>query len=225
MSKRIQRQVKKSGVTAGAAAESGSLLDQTVLVVNQKAKLFEVKADYAVFDKDGRRLGAVREVGRNVMTKAVGITSDQSRSYRFQVVDTHGEVIMTMTRPTTLLKSKMTVRHRDGAMIGQITQKTLGVLGRVRFDLEAEGSVLGSITADNWNAWDFSIQDSIGNEVGRVTKTWAGLSKEWFTKGDHYVVQINENLTYPLRSLVVAAALAVDTALKQGESSGSRRHW
>ena len=36
-----------------------------------------------------------------------------------------------------------------------------------------------------------------------------------FTTADNYVVQIHRPLEEPLRSLVVPAALSVDTALKQ----------
>jgi hypothetical protein len=43
-----------------------------------------------------------------------------------------------------------------------------------------------------------------------------------FTKGDNYVVQIHRSLDEPLRSLVIAAALAVDTALKQDNQGVGR---
>ena len=36
-----------------------------------------------------------------------------------------------------------------------------------------------------------------------------------FTTADNYVVQIHAQIPQPLNSLVVAAALSVDTALKQ----------
>ena len=36
-----------------------------------------------------------------------------------------------------------------------------------------------------------------------------------FTQADHYVVHIHAPLAEPLRSLVIAAAVSVDTALKQ----------
>jgi hypothetical protein len=36
-----------------------------------------------------------------------------------------------------------------------------------------------------------------------------------FTTADNYVVQIHQPLDDPLRSLVIASALSVDTALKQ----------
>jgi hypothetical protein len=36
-----------------------------------------------------------------------------------------------------------------------------------------------------------------------------------FTTADNYVVQIHQRLPEPLRTLVVASAVSVDTALKQ----------
>ena len=91
----------------------------------------------------------------------------------------------------------------------------------------------GSINAENWRAWNFNIRDHTGTEVARITKTWEGLAKTMFTTADNYVVQIIQpdphplprdgaglttgaiSLEDPLRTLVVAAALGVDTALKQ----------
>jgi uncharacterized protein YxjI len=66
-------------------------------------------------------------------------------------------------------------------------------------------------------AWNFNIQDDTGAEVARITKTWEGLAKTMFTTADNYVVQIHRPLEEPLRSLVIAAALGVDTALKQDQ--------
>ena len=71
------------------------------------------------------------------------------------------------------------------------------------------------LNAENWRAWNFSIRDHTDTEIARITKTWEGLAKTMFTTADNYVVQIHRPLEEPLRSLVVAAALSVDTALKQ----------
>ena len=89
------------------------------------------------------------------------------------------------------------------------------VIGKIHFGLEAGGHTYGAINAENWRAWNFNIQDDAGTEVARVTKTWEGLAKTMFTTADNYVVQIHRPLEEPLRSLVVAAGLAIDTALKQ----------
>jgi uncharacterized protein YxjI len=73
----------------------------------------------------------------------------------------------------------------------------------------------GSINAENWRAWNFNIADAQGNEIARVTKTWEGIAKTMFTTADNYVVNIHRQLPEPMRSLVVASALCIDTALKQ----------
>jgi hypothetical protein len=95
-------------------------------------------------------------------------------------------------------------------------------VGHVRFGLEADGQRLGSIHAQNTRAWEFDIRDAEGREIGRVKKTWAGWASETFTRSDNYVVQMHRPLAQPLLSLVIAAALALDIALKQGDpTSGS----
>jgi uncharacterized protein YxjI len=71
------------------------------------------------------------------------------------------------------------------------------------------------IQGENWRAWNFAIYDHTNTEVARITKTWEGLAKTMFTTADNYVVQIHRPLEDPLRMLVVAAAVGVDTALKQ----------
>jgi uncharacterized protein YxjI len=149
-----------------------------------------------------------------------------SGTHRFQIVDMNNRVLISLTRPATVIRSKMTVVGVNGTH-GQINQKNTGLFGKVRFSLDSDGHVLGSINAESWQAWDFNIQDTTGSEIARITNTWAGWAKERFTKADNYVVQIHRPLEEPLRSLVIAAALAVDTALKQGNptrgSGGTRR--
>jgi len=217
---KIQGDVARAGVQAGAQQGSGTLFTEPVLVVNQKAKLIEVSNEYAVYDQNGRQLGAVREVGQSAMKKAVRLLSsyDQFLTHKLQIVDMNGQVVLGLTRPAKFLKSKVVVTDATGVEIGQIVQQN--VWGKIRFALEAGGYTYGSINAENWRAWNFNIQDHAGAEVARITKTWEGLAKAMFTTADNYVLQIHRPLEEPLRSLVVAAALAVDTALKQDSGGG-----
>ena len=89
------------------------------------------------------------------------------------------------------------------------------MIGKIHFSLQVGGQAVGSINAENWRAWNFNIQDASGQEVARINKTWEGLAKTLFTTADNYVLQLHRPLDEPLRSLVVASALTVDTALKQ----------
>jgi uncharacterized protein YxjI len=198
-----------------AGQGGGTIFTEPILVVNQKAKLIEVSNEYAIYDQAGRQLGAVRQVGQNMLKKVVRVLGsyDQFMTHKLQVVDVQGHVLLALTRPAKVLKSRIIVQNHMGHEIGQITQQN--AIGKIRFNLESGGHVHGSINAENWRAWNFNVQDHTGQEIARITKTWEGFMKTAFTTADNYVVQIHRPLDDPLRSLVVAAALGVDTALKQ----------
>jgi hypothetical protein len=123
--------------------------------------------------------------------------------------------MLAVTRPAKVFKSRVLVNDGLGREVGQVVQQNM--VGKIRFSLQANGQAIGSINAENWRAWNFSIRDETDTEVARVTKTWEGLAKTMFTTADNYVVQIHRPLEDPLRSLVVAAAVSVDTALKQDQ--------
>jgi uncharacterized protein YxjI len=211
---KVAADVQRSGATAGYQG-GGTVFTEPVLVVNQKTKLIEVNNEYAIFDQHGRQLGAVREVAQSTAKKVMRVLTsyDQFMTHKLQVVDTQGNVLMALTRPAKFVKSRVIVQDAVGTELGQIVQQN--AIGKIRFALESGGQQWGSINAENWRAWNFNIQDQAGTEIARITKTWEGLAKTMFTTADNYVVQIHRPLDDPLRTLVVAAALGVDTALKQ----------
>jgi uncharacterized protein YxjI len=212
---KVQRDVARAGITAGETNGSGHLLDEPVLVVNQKAKLIEVHNEYAVYDQHGKQVGAVRQVGQSTTKKVIRVVSsfDQYMTHKLQVVDMAGNVLLALSRPAKFIKSRVIVEDGTGRRIGEVVQRN--VFGKIRFDMFFGEVKQGSINAENWRAWNFNITDAQGNEVARVTKTWEGLAKTMFTTADNYVVQIHRTLPEPLRSLVVASSLCIDTALKQ----------
>ena len=214
---KVRRDVARAGVVAGGTTGGGTLFTEPVLVVNQKAKLIELNNEYAVYDQNGRQIGAVRQVGQSVAKKLLrALTNvDQFLTHKLQVVDAAGSPVLALTRPAKVFKSRVVVEDVDGRPVGEIVQENM--VGKIRFGLQVEGRRIGSINAENWRAWNFNIQDESGAEVARITKTWEGLAKTAFTSADNYVVQIHRPLEDPLRSLVLAAAMGVDTALKQDD--------
>ena len=212
---RVRRQVEKAGMTP-AATGGGTLFDSPVLVVNQKAKLIELTNEYAVYDADGNQLGSVVQVGQNAFRKVLRFATnyDQFLSHRLEVRDAGGRVVLGLHRPAKFLKSKVIVTSPDGREIGEIRQEN--AIGKIRFAFDVGGQKVGGIQAENWRAWDFAINDANGTEVARIKKKFAGLVR-MMTTADNYVVQIHRPLEEPLRSLVIAAAVSVDTALKQDD--------
>jgi uncharacterized protein YxjI len=194
----------------------GSLYEQPVLVVSQKTKLIELTNEYAVYDGQGQQIGTVVQVGQSWLKKAVRLFSqlDQYLTHHLEVRDVLGPVLV-LTRPAKLMKSRVLVSRPDGVPVGEIVQAN--VFGKIRFDLVANGRVVGAIQAENWLAWHFAIVDAAGTEVARITKRWEGLARTLFTTADKYVVHVHFRLPEPLASMVVASALTVDTALKQDD--------
>ncbi len=218
---KIQQQVygqdkyRGANVQGAAFQGGGTIFSEPILVVNQKAKIIELNNQYSVFDKDGRQIAAVNQVGQSAAKKAVRLLTslDQFMSHKLEVTDMAGQVLLRITRPAKVMKSTVIVSDGNDQEIGRIVQENM--IGKINFSLQAGGYTYGAIKAENWRAWNFRIEDHGGNEVARITKTFEGIAKTMFTTADNYVVQIHAALPQPLNSLVVASALCVDTALKQ----------
>jgi uncharacterized protein YxjI len=203
-----------------SVAPSGSpaLYEARALMVSQKAKLIELTNEYDVTDPaTGALLARVVEVGQSGLKKAVRFLGnyDQFFTHRLEVRDPSGAVLLQMTRPAKVFKSRMQIADGNGTPIGEIVQDN--VFGKKRFGFSVGGAIIGGIRAENWRSWDFAIEDGTGAEVGRINKKWAGVGRELFTTADNYQVLIHHELPYPLRLMVLASAVTVDTALKQDD--------
>jgi len=185
------------------------------MAVSQKRKLIELTNEYDIYGRDGAVIGTVVEVNQSGLKKAARfLTSlDQFMTHTLEVRDSAGQVLMVLTRPAKIMKSTLVVSHPNGSELGRLVQRNM--FGKIRFGLEAGGAEVGSLNAQNWIAWNFQLQDSTGREIGRITKTFEGFLTTMFTTADKYSVELDPHLTEPLKSLAIAAALCVDTALKQ----------
>lgn len=204
-----------AGLTQPVAGGGGTIFSEPILVVNQKAKIIELNNQYSVFNKDGQQIATVNQVGQSAAKKVLRLVSslDQFLTHKLEVTDTQGHVLLRLTRPAKVLKSTVIVSDGNDQEIGRIVQEN--AIGKINFSLQSGGHVYGAIKAENWRAWNFRIEDHTGQEVARITKTFEGIAKTMFTTADNYVVQLHTQLAQPLNTLVVAASLAVDTALKQ----------
>jgi uncharacterized protein YxjI len=194
---------------------AAAVFNTSTLIVSQKAKLIEINNQYTVSNDQGHVLATVNQVGQSKAKKVLRLVSnlDQYMTHKLEIAEPNGEVIMRLTRPRKIIKSTIIVADANDNEIGRIVQENM--IGKIHFAMEVNGQKVGSIRAESWFAWDFRIEDVSGNEIARIDKTWAGALTELFTTADNYAVNIKTTIEQPLLSLVVAAALSVDTALKQ----------
>lgn len=211
------RRYRSAQVGEAAFVGGGTVFTEPILVVNQKAKIIEVNNQYGVFDQHGNQVAVVNQVGQSTAKKLLRMVAsvDQYLTHKLEITDPQGRVLLRLTRPRKVFKSTVIVADANDMEIGRIVQDNM--IGKIHFTMEAGGQELGSINAENWRAWNFNIKDAAGNEVARITKTFEGIAKTLFTTADNYVVQFHRALPQPLNTLVVAAALSVDTALKQDQ--------
>ena len=162
---KVQADVARAGIQAGAVAGGGTLFTEPVLVVNQKAQFIEINNEYAISDQHGNQIGAVRQVGQSTAKKVMRVLTsvDQFMTHKLQVVDAQGNVVLQLTRPAKMVKSKVIVQDALGNEVGQIIQDN--VIGKIHFTLAAGGHTYGSINAENWRAWNFNITD---HKIGRA---------------------------------------------------------
>lgn len=205
----------QAATSATETSQPRSPLTEQRMFVSQKRKIIELTNEYAVFGADGVQIGAVTQIGQSAGKKALRFMTgwDQFMTHTVQINDAVGRTVLVLTRPAKVFKSTMIVTRPDGAEIGRLIQRN--VFGKIRFGMEVAGHEIGSLNAENWRAWNFAILDHQGTEVARITKTWEGLMTTLFTTADNYLVDIHRPIADPMRCLVVAAALTVDTALKQ----------
>ncbi len=192
------------------------LLARDRLVFKQAAKLIELNIDFAILDEEGNEVGRIRQEGQSQLKRLARLVTslDQFMTHTLAVYDRTGARVLELTRPRKVFRSTVLVRDGAGAEVGKIVQEN--IVGKIHFALQGpSGTPIGAIRAENWRAWNFSLQDAGGNEVGRITKTWEGLARAMFTTADHYVLELSPSATGRLRQLMLASAAGVDLALKQ----------
>src|SRR5688500_3376250 len=112
---KVLKDVAKVGAATGLSG-GGTIFTESVLVVNQKAKLIEVNNEYAIYDQNGTQIGAVRQVGQSAAKEVLRVLTnvDQFLTHKLQVVDMQGNVLLALTRPAKVMKSRVIVQDSHG---------------------------------------------------------------------------------------------------------------
>lgn len=170
--KTIAAQARAVGADDGRVG-GGTLLTESVLMVNQKAKRAGKFAEYDIFNRGGQRLGKVREVsGVPWWMRSRGDKSvDVAREYRLHLLDANGHVLLNITRSEMqfTVYSELFVWGANGNHIGRIKHESFGLLG-------------GVIALTNAEA--FGVSGLVARAVGGITKKSIGKVSELGSRTD-----------------------------------------
>lgn len=194
---------------------AAQLLSAHTLVVDQKTKIFEMKNQYRIFDENNVKIGSVEQVGQGFLTFIARLGSDYDvlLPVKLEVRDANDQPILYLHKPFFRMTVNVS-QPNGGTAIGSVQKKMR--LGKARFELtDAAGQEVGEVKAQNWRARNFLITDRNGQEIAEVSKEWKGIARELFTDSDKYIVRLQPHAAEPLRSLALAASLAIDVIMKQ----------
>jgi uncharacterized protein YxjI len=189
----------------------------TTFLVKERVGLLKLVDTFDIYDPaTGAQVGIAREnIGvflkllRLLINKRLLPTTVEVRDRD------EGRVLLTISRGISLLRPHVTVTDGLGKRIGLLKSKIFSIGGGFHV-LDDRDQPVAEIKGD-WKGWNFQLLTPEGREIGKVTKKWAGLGKEFFTSADNYVIALND--TAAIRGdaapLLLAAGLAIDTIYKE----------
>jgi len=133
--------------------------------------------------------------------------------YRADSAEDPSDVQFSIHRGFTFLRSKIIIRDASGNEVGWLKSKMLS-LGGAFYVFDAAGNEVAMVKGD-WKGWNFRFLDKLENEMGTITKKWAGLGKELFTSADNYLIDLKQSHAPDKAMLLLAAGLAVDIVYKE----------
>lgn len=137
--------------------------------------------------------------------------------FQLEITDVNDQLQATISRGWTFWMSKISVTDPNGVEVGTIKQKFKFFKPTFTISEPSTGDTIAQITGD-WKAWNFTIKNAAGVEMGKISKKWAGAMKEIFTSADKYNVSIDPTYAENKQKVaIVATAITIDMVLKESK--------
>jgi uncharacterized protein YxjI len=184
--------------------------------IDEKVAFLKFSNAYKVFDSQGNTIGAIKETMPAPLKLLSLIFNKGYFPFKLDIMDAEERVLATIKRGWTFFMSKIKVLYAEGNILALIRQQFK--LFKPTFHiLASDESPVASITGD-WKAWNFSIQDSGGNQIGTISKKWGGILKEAFTTADKYIVSVKPGTAEGTKKIaIIATAITIDMVLKESK--------
>ena len=92
--------------------------------------------------------------------------------------------------------------------------------------LQLTGSMAAICCRGCYGDIDFELTSPDGVNVGKVSKQWGGIAKEYFTTADNFGIKFPMDLDVKVKAVVMGACFLIDFVFfeQQQQQQGRRRH-
>ena len=192
------------------------MLDRDTYVVKERAGIMKLASTYDLLDANsGAPIGIAKEEPPGIVKYLRLAMDNKWLPTIVNVYESEGAPpVLSIHRGVALFRPKVHVTA-GGQQLGYFRAKALSIGPSFRiFDMQDRE--IGLVKGD-WKGWNFQFLGAGGEELGRVTKKWAGLAKELFTTADTYVINLSPSAMgrRDVAQLLLAAGLAIDTVFKE----------
>ncbi|MDX1907404.1 MAG: phospholipid scramblase-related protein [Bacteroidia bacterium] len=191
-----------------------SFFETDTYFIDEKVNMFKFQNEYKVYNELAVQIGMIRQqlsTGEKILRLLI---NKAMMPFHFEITDAEGVLQASLKRGWTFWMSQIEILDGAGTVIGTIKQQFK--LFKPTFHIsDASGTPVASITGD-WIAWNFTILNAQQEQIGTITKKWAGMAKELFTTADKYQVNIHPSVKEDVHKVaIVAAAITVDMVFKE----------
>jgi len=185
--------------------------------IDEKVNFLKFANEYKVYNDQGTQIGIIKQrisAWHKVLTLLV---DKRMMPFKLEITDTNDQLQATITRGWTFWMSKILVTDPLGVEVGIIKQKFKLFKPTFTISSPTSGEEIAKISGD-WKAWNFTITNNAGVEMGKISKKWAGALKEVFTTADKYNVSIDPSYAESNQKVaIVATAITIDMVLKESK--------
>lgn len=195
-----------------------NFFDSNTYFIDEKVHFLKFENSYKVYDDKGTNIGAIKQkltTGQKILRLLI---NKAMLPFLLEIKDADDNLVASISRGWTFFMSTITIANPQGEPIATVKQKFK--LFKPTFEIfNTSDRLLAEITGD-WTAWNFTINDSSKNQVGTISKKWAGAMKELFTTADKYNVNLEAtHLTMDNKIAILSAAITIDMILKESKQN------
>jgi uncharacterized protein YxjI len=215
----MTRHVRKLQSLSRKRQRKIAMLQLSTFFVKEHVGMFKMHDVYDILDPSTQQMvGQAHEIVSGFKKLLRLFIDKKLMSTTVEVRDAQEQLVFSIHRPFRFFRSEVQVLDGQGTKIGYFKSKIFTVGGGF-WVYDAKDQQIAEVKGD-WVGWNFRFLTPSGEEIGQVTKKWAGIAREFFTSADNYVVSISDDLSDEptAKCLLLAAALAIDIVYKEGKN-------